>query len=286
MLHYIDFEITSKNLKDSGKLSKYFNDCELSNEHLSQVDKKVQQAKEILSKDIELTPEFSKEIQFQVDKMAKTLKHPKKVRCQLSKMVIYEKGGFSGGKHQSNVIFTLVVEIFVNHETQGGTLKLNNQSKIPSPIHKKELSLVLYYRDVSCQITTLTKGKRIFMIFDVEELETLLLHKEIETYEKKFCKGLTKLKKSDVKKIGFFLEHSHYGEKKEEIVLKGKDAILFEILKHYCDNIDIIEVCVDKYNRVFRKEISNIMKTCDIFEKFYFQVDRGIYYKRKQKSIL
>ena len=280
ILGYIgNFEVTSKNLKKYRKLSKYFKDSELS--------------KEIRSKDIELTPEFSKELQYEVDKMAKTLKHPKQVQCQLSKMVIYEKGGHFesdiDAKHKPNMIFMLSLEIFVNHETQGGILTMNNQAKIPSPSHEKELSLVLFYHDVLHEVTEVREGTRIFLFFNVLELEKIVLFKEIETDDTKFWKGLTKFKDSGVRKIGLLFEHYYYGETKENIVLKGKDAIFFEILKQYCDNIDIVKVCIDKNSRVFRKEILNIMKKCDIFEKFYFKEDRedrreNYYIKRNQNQ--
>ena len=65
----------------------------------------------------------------------------------------------------------------------------------------------------------------------------------------------------------------YIGESKEKLVLKGKDAIIFEVLKQYSDNIDIIEVCMNK-GLVFRKELLNIMKECDVFDVTYSEAGK------------
>jgi len=273
--HIGDFEIHSKNLKNYKKLSKLLQDSKFGKGKSTKLDKEIRDSKEILAKHIKLTPEFSKEIQIQVDEMALRLNHPKQVECHLSKMVIYEEGGHFNAhidtNHKPNMIFTLSVEIFVNEENEGGILKINNRFEVPSSTKEDELILALFYHDVLHEVTELTEGTRICLIFDVIDLENVA-QIQIKEYEKEFKKGIQAFKKIGVKKFGVLADHLYIGQNKENLIFKGNDALFCLLTKEFCKAMEVVEVCWDENGRIFRKEILPILQFSDSFNTLYNEI--------------
>ena len=241
-------------------------------------DKNVRDSKEISGKEIELTPEFTKELQSHVNVMAQKLRHPKKVNLSLAKMVVYEKGGHFkyhiDSNHKPNMIFTLSVEIFVNEENEGGNLIFkdeNKKHKVPSPREVDELVLAMFYHDVQHEVSELTKGTRICLIFDILEREKMVNTIELLSWENQFLCGLKSLKKANVQRIGVLMSHLYIAEDKNKIILKGNDALFKHLVGKYSKSIKIIEITLDSCENIFMSGILNVLKFSDSFGTLYYE---------------
>lgn len=276
-----DFKIKSNNLKDYKSLSKYMVPSKLGKGKETVYDKDLRNSLEIGGNKIKLSPKFTQELKKQVDQMAKVLKHPREVELKLSKMVIYEKGGYFkshiDANHEPNMILTLSVEIFIEGEKEGGELVFDIDDEevvVPPPKSKNELVLALFYHDVMHEVEELKKGLRICLIFDVVEKD-VIFDQMIEEYEKDFCTGLKRLAEVGVNRIGIQLHHLYLGTNCENLVMKGRDNISLHLVKKYCEKVNIIPIMTSydfhysRENYLFRAEVLKVMQYCEAFESLY-----------------
>lgn len=264
------------------------------------LDEFVRKSKEISAKHIKLEPEFKTWVENKVSEGALALNHPYRVFPRLYKLLIYGKDGkfksHMDSPHSSGMIMTFSVDIWCG-ERWGGILQFESRTRTSCsimPEAEREIVYHLFYHDVIHKSTTVTRGYKISLVFDVFEVKNCISHFIPSATRHKFINGISDLKKAGIKRVGFLLNHIYMCAENIQftplsilfeklpldlvnlinsyantILLKGTDRIISMIAEELGLNMEIVKICIKDNNQVFDHRLISIFKLSDTFEALF-----------------
>lgn len=261
-------------------------------------DEEVRRSKEILADQIQLNPAFRAALEKEgAEMLRKKLYSSATPIFHFYKMVVYEEGDHFtwhiDSNHRPNMFATMSVQIHIQGDNRGGDLVLSTIDDVLQdccdyesgqnihiyeeddfevlldnvtraitiePPNEDEVTIAVFYHDTPHKVTEQETGYRISLIFDItHDPEEKLSPPTNESlyYE------LGIIKEMGAKRVGFICNHVYMGEELIPSLLKGSDRRGYELLRQYCEKVEIVEL-VNIGNELCRAELMPLFTHLDM----------------------
>jgi hypothetical protein len=255
-------------------------------------DTEIRYSLEVQAKEIKLEKPFLDLIGKKANEFGLQLGHPQSVIPKLYKMIMYKEGmkfeSHIDVPHTKGTIFTMSVELASELECVGGDIAFDMKREITGvtvlydsnakPAHD-EIKITMFYHDKKHNVTTVTKGQRIVLVFDIlhetnDKVSALQLKSFFDKFMQKnltnFQNGLNFLKSSGFKRAGMLTDHLYFGEQNKVKDLKGIDAVFYKMAESLGKKPTIIEMLCESGSFVSPKILS-VFQFGSTFDELYYE---------------